>query len=221
MPLRLRLEAHRSIEVSQAKLSSRIGCGLMLAGLPRFENSDALMNILGNYGYTAAFADKPAQRILANTALLKAFYDNCFLNKTPFRQNFRNTFGHLEIYLAFDPQSKRVWFVADQHNRIALANYYQHAVSITLKAIGVLLLGSLMRLTPVGWQNLSDLLSDDFLQAHRNIERVEVMSVMSGVRWREPCLGIGVTLLNLKEASEIKTTVEAALRGETGSEIHD
>ncbi|MEO0085308.1 MAG: hypothetical protein ABIK37_01615, partial [candidate division WOR-3 bacterium] len=216
-----RLETHRSIEVSQARLSPRIGCGLMLASVPRFESSDALMNIMGNYGYTSVRADKPAQAILRNSALLKTFYDNCFNNKTPLRQNFRATFGHLEITLAIDQDAKTAWFIADQQNRIALTNYYRDATSLSLKSVGVLLLGSTIRLTPVGWQNLHDLLTDDFLQAHRDIERVEIMTVMSGVRWRRPSLGIGLTLLNVREPADIKTAVEAALRGEGGDEVYE
>lgn len=219
MPPRLRLDTHRSIEISQARLSPRIGCGLMLTGIPRFESSDALMNILGNYGYTSVRADKPAQAILRNSTLLKTFYDNCFNNKTPLRQNFRATYGHLEIALALDQEAKTAWFIADQHNRIALANYYRDALSLGLKSIGILLLGSTVRLTPVGWQNLHDLLTDEFLQAHREIERVEIMTVISGARWRKPSLGIGVTLLNVREPADIKTAVDAALSGAGGDEV--
>uniref|UniRef100_A0A7C4GGS2 Uncharacterized protein n=1 Tax=candidate division WOR-3 bacterium TaxID=2052148 RepID=A0A7C4GGS2_UNCW3 len=220
MPPRHRLDTLRSIEISQTRLSPRIGCGLMLTTIPRFENSDALNNILSNYGYTSIRADKPAQTIFRNSALLKTFYDNCFNNKTPLRQNFRATYGHLDIVLALDAEAKTAWFIADQQNRIALANYYRDALSLSLKSIGILLLGSTVRLTPVGWQNLYDILTDDFLQAHREIERVEVMALMSGIRWRPPCLGIGLTILNVREPADIKTAVDAALRGEAGNDVY-
>lgn len=216
-----RLELYRSIEIDYTRLSPRIGCGLMLASLPAFETSDPLVNALANYGYNRIFADKPAQKLIANPGLLKSFYDNCFNNRVPLRQNFRQVYGHLELFMACDPGRKTVWFVSDPHNKMALINYYRDAISLTLKADGRLLLGSTPRLTPIGWQNLHDLLSDEFFKQTPNIERVEIMSVASGVRWRPPTLGLGLPLLNLKELSEIQNLVSAAMRGETGSEIHN
>lgn len=221
MPPRPRLDSQRSIEISNARLSPRIGCGLMLTRLPSFENSDALMNVMSGYGYERIFADRPAQKILGNSGLLKQFYDNFFSNKTPVRQNFRQVFSNLDILMALDAAQKTVWFVADPPNRMALANYYRDAVSLTVKADGRLLLGSTPRLTPVGWQNLHDLLSDEFFQKHATIERIEIMSVAAGVRWREPTLGLGLPLLNLRELADVQRVVEAAIRGESGTDIHD
>ncbi|NPV14943.1 hypothetical protein HPY86_08460 [candidate division WOR-3 bacterium] len=214
IPEKLRLDAHRSIEVNINRLSPRIGCGLMLATLPRFESVDALNNIMNNYGYNRIHADKPAQKTLSNSALLKQFYDNAFINKTPLQQNFRSTYGHLEIYLAFDPAAKTAWFISDPQNKIALVNYYRDAVSLGLKADGILLIGSTPKLTPLGWQNLHDLLTPEFFQKYGPIERVEIMSLLSGARLRPPSLGLGVTLLNLKDLKDIRAAVEAAARGE-------
>ncbi len=213
MPEKLRIDTHRSIEISFARLSPRIGCGLMLASLPRFDASDPLNAIMQNYGYNKIHADKPAQKILTNSGLLKSFYDNAFTNKTPLQQNFRSTFGHLEIYLAFDPTLKTAWFVSDPQNKIVLTNYYRDALSLGLKADGILLTGSLPKLTPVGWQNLHDLLNDEFFKKYGPIERVEIMSILSGARWRPPSLGLGVTLLNMREFKDIKAAVDAAFRG--------
>lgn len=185
----------------------------MLAHLPRFESSDALNNVMNNYGYNRIHADKPAHKTLSNPGLLKQFYDNAFTNKTPLPQNFRSTFGHLELYLAYDPAIKTAWFISDPQNKIALTNYFRDAVSLGLKAQGVLLLGSTPRLTPVGWQNLHDLLSDEFLKKYGPIERVEIMGLLTDVRWRPPSLALGVTFLNLREFKDVRTTVENALRG--------
>ncbi|MBM3315416.1 hypothetical protein FJY71_06205 [candidate division WOR-3 bacterium] len=220
MPARPRLDLYRSIEVTVSRLSPRIGCGLMLAGIPPFESADALMNVLSNYGYNRVLADRPAQKLVANPGLLKSLYENCFNNRVPLRQNFRQVYGHLDVFLACDPSQKTVWFVSDPHNKMALVNYYRDAVSLTLKADGRLLLGSTPRLTPVGWQNLHDLLTDEFFKLHRSIERVEIMSVAAGVRWRQPTLGLGLPMLNLKDLAEIQNVVGAAIRGESGTDIH-
>ncbi|MGQ9679037.1 MAG: hypothetical protein ACUVUD_07150 [bacterium] len=205
---------NRAIEINLNRVSPRIGSGLMLTTLPRFESIDALNNIMNNYGFDRIHADKPAQKTLANSALLKQFYDNTFVNKTSLQRNFRSTYGHIEIYLALDPSIKSAWFISDHQNKIALANYFRDAVSLGLKADGVLLIGSTPKLTPVGWQNLHDLLTPDFFKRSGPIERVEIMSLLAGARWRPPSLGLGVTLLNLKEFKDIQIAVELALRGQ-------
>jgi len=219
MPTKLRLEAHRSLEISFANLSPAYGCGLMLRGLPRFDASDPLFNAMSNYGYPNLAGDKAAQKQVQNPGLLKKFYDNAFTNKLPLRQNFRDVYGHIEVFMAMDAATHTAWFVADPPNRIALVNYFRDAVSLGLKPLGVLLLGSTVRLTPAGWQNLHDLLSDKFFNDHAGIQRIEIMSVTDGVRWRANTLGLGLTLLNFRELPEIEAAVLAALRGAAGPEI--
>jgi hypothetical protein len=221
MPAKLRLEAHRSLEISMAKLSPRIGCGLMLTQLPRLDAADPLLNAMNNYGYTTLHADKTAQKLVQNSGLLKQFFDNAFVNKLALRQNYRDVYGHLELYMALDPTPHTSWFIAEPPNRIALQNYYRDALTLGLKPLGILLLGSTIRLTSSGWQNLYDLLTDKFFNAHPGIQRVEVMSAIGGVRWRSNCLGLGVMLLNFRELPEIQTAVEAALTGATGPEIQN
>lgn len=218
MPAKFRLDQYHSIEISVAKLSEKYGCGLMLKGLGAAGTSDPLVNVLSNYGYTAIRADRPAQKIIENSGLLKQFYDNAFSSKTPLRQNFKQVYGHLEVLLACDAQAKTVWFVADPHNRMALANYFRDAISLGLKGLGVLLTGSMIRLTNVGWQNLYDLLPDKLFNDNRAIQRVEVLSVLSGVRWRPPSLSVGVTALNFREPAELKSALTEAL-GTAGSEV--
>ena len=218
MPTKLRLEAYRSLEISSATLSPAFGCGLMLRDLPRFNASDPLHNTMANYSYENLFADKPAQKLVENSGLLKQFYDSAFTNKTPLRQNFRSVYGHLEVFMAIEAAVKTAWFVADPTNRVAFMNYYRDAVSLGIKPLGVLLLGSTVRLTPAGWQNLFDLLSDKLFNAHPEVQRIEIMGVLDGVRWRANTLGLSVTLLNFREFPEIETAVRTALRG-AGPEI--
>jgi hypothetical protein len=212
MPAKLRLEAHRSLEISLAALSPAFGCGLMLRSLPRFNASDPMHNAMANYGFENLSADKAAQKIIENSGLLKQFYENTFTAKTPLRQNFKTVYGHLEVYMAIDATTKSAWFVADPANRMALVNYYRDAVGLGLKPLGVLLLGSTVRLTAAGWQNVYDLLSDKFFSAHAGIKRVEILGVEGGARYRADTLGIGASLLNLREFPEIVATVGAAFR---------
>jgi len=221
LPAKLRLDTQRTLEISFARLSPRYGCGLMLSGLPKFDASDPLLNAMTNYGYPTLAGDKAAQKLVQNPGLLKQFYDNAFVNKVALRSNFRDVYGHAEVYAALDAQARSAWFVAEPPNRMALVNYFRDATTLGLKPLGVLLLGSTVRLTAIGWQNLHDLLTDKFFNAHPDIRRVEVMSIMGGVRWRANCLGLGVTLLNFRELPDIQTTVEAALSGATGPEIQN
>jgi hypothetical protein len=218
MPTKLRIEAYRSLEITSAVLSPAFGCGLMLRNLPRLNASDPLHNAMANYGYENLFTDKAAQKLVENSGLLKQFYDSAFTNKTPLRQNFKSVYGHLEVFMAIDATAKTAWFVADTNNRIALMNYYRDAVSLGIKPLGVLLLGSTVRLTPAGWQNLFDLLSDKLFNAHPDVQRVEIMGALDGVRWRAGTLSLGVTLLNFREFPDIESAVRTALRG-AGPEI--
>jgi hypothetical protein len=218
MPTKLRLETYRSLEISIATLSPVFGCGQMLRGLPRFNASDPMHNALTNYGYENFFADKAAQKLVENTGLLKQFYDNAFTNKTPLRQNFQSVYGHLDVFVAIDAAAKTAWFVADPNNRVAFMNYYRDALSLGLKPLGVVLLGSTVRLTPAGWQNLFDLLNDKLFNANPGVQRIEIMGILDGVRWRPNTLSLGVTLLNFRELPEIESAVKTALRSSTGPE---
>jgi hypothetical protein len=120
--------------------------------------------------------------------------------------------------MAIDATAKTAWFVADANNRVALMNYYRDAVSLGLKPLGVLLLGSIVRITAAGWQNLFDLLTDKFFNANPEVHRIEIMGVLDGVRWRANTLSLGVTLMNFRELPEIESAVQTALRGPAGPE---
>lgn len=216
MPTRLRLEVQRSLEISRVRLSPRIGCGQMLKNLPAFSDSEAMSDAMACYDYKRLFADKAARQALLNLALLRSFYDNAFASKVSLGQNFRQTYGQLDVYLALDPAVKSAWFVAETANRIALVNYFRDAVSLGLRRIGIHLTGSTVRLTPIGWQNLHDILTDDFLRGKPQMKSVEVVATFSGVRWRGQRLGLGVTLLNVNELAAIRNAVATATVGDEG-----
>jgi len=221
MPPRPRIEAERSVEVSLARLSPRFGCGQMLKDLPRFDHPEALVNIMDNYGYRTLHGDKAAQRLLGNSGLLKPFYDNAFSVKLKLRQNFFQSFNQQDLLLAHDPKLKAAWFVGEPRNRMALDNYYRDAVSLGIKAAGITLTGATVRLTPVGWQNLHDLMTDTFIEHNPEVKRIEVMSVIDGVRWRHPSLGLGVTFLNFRETGRVRDVAQGAVRGESGEDIQN
>ncbi len=165
-----------------------------------------------NYGYEKIHADKSAQKIVTQSKLLKTFYDNSFTNKLPLRDNFRIVFGNLDIFLVYDSNNRTAWFISQPENKIVLTNYFREALAFVLNKQGIHLSGSTVRLTPVGWQNLYDLLSNDFFKNHDSIKRVEILTLIPGVRWHQPTLGLGVTFLNMKEFKEIVATVETAMR---------
>ncbi|MFO7676200.1 MAG: hypothetical protein R6X12_07800 [bacterium] len=219
MPPRLRLDAERSLEISLARLSPRIGCGLMLGGLPGLGGPEPLLNIMENYGYGRLAADKPGRKVVENSSLLKTFHENAFIQKLPIRRNFQQVYGQRDVLLALDEREKRAWFVGDPQNRLVLANYHRDSLALGLKPHGVALVGSMVRLSAVGWQNLAELLDDRFLDAHPEVQRVEVLTVITGVRWRPPCLGIGASFLNFQELEKVSRAAAAVLRGEAGGEI--
>lgn len=215
----MRLETERSLEIAVGKLSEKFGCGLMLKNLSKFDSSDALMNIMENYGFDKLFADKAGRKTVGNSGLLKSFYDNAFGHKSPLARNFLSVYGKKDVLMAADPKTKTAWFIGETQNRMALPNYFRDAVSLGLKVVGVMLTGSTMRLTPLGWQNLYDLLSDEFIERNPKLKRVEVMSALSGVRWREPSLAIGASYLGFRDLALIQESVAKVMRGEQGGEI--
>ncbi len=221
MPPRLRIETERSLEISFARLSPNFGCGQMLNGLPKFDHPEALVNIMESYGYRRLRGDKPAQHILGNSGLLKPFHDNAFGTKLKLRNNFYQSFKDQDVLLGYDPKLKTAWFIAESRNRVTFTNYFRDAVTLGLKSAGLVLVGATVKLTPAGWQNLHDLLSDDFLEKNPEMKRVEVMSLVDGVRWRRPTLGVGVMFLNFRDQVRIGRAAQAAIRGETGEDIQN
>jgi len=186
----------------------------MLHNLPRYTESEMLQSVLAEYGYGTVHADKSARKIVSDSALLGIFHDNAIEAKTPLADNFLQVFGNHDLLMAHDLKEKAAWLVSEAFNKLELANYYRDAVRIGLQPTGLVLTGSVPRLTPMGWQNLHDLLSDEFLAQHPTVKRIEIMSSIPGTRWREPSLGLGVTMLNLNDIDKLRKAVDASLKGE-------
>lgn len=212
MPPMLRLHILRVIRVSMDRLSPKIGCGKVLSSIPIFPVSDSFLKAMESYGIKIIYADKPAQKHLTNSKFAGPFMSNAVNGKTPLEANFKFSFTAADMILVYDDQKGSAWFLSEPSNKLALENYYRDAVPNILKSLGLTLTGSTVRLTPYGWQNLHDIINADFVRAHPQVKRVEVMTVLAGLRWRPPDLGLGITLLNFAEPDKIKNDIEALIK---------
>lgn len=200
------------IKVSLDHLSPKIGCGKMLTNVPVFPSSESFKKAMENYGIKNTYADKKALKFLEDNKLVGPFLSNILTSKTPLDANFKFSFTSGEMVLAVDEVKGSSWFIAEPGNKIALENYYKDAVPNILKSLGVTLTGSTVRLTPYGWQTLHDVINADFVHQHPEVKRVEVMTVLAGLRWRDPDLGLGITLLNFSGPDKILVDIEALLK---------
>jgi hypothetical protein len=212
MPPILRLNFLRAIRVSIDYLSPKIGCGKVLASIPIFPASESFLKAMESYGIKIIYADKIAQKYLTNSKFAGPFMSNAATGKTSLEANFKFSFTTADMVLAYDDRKGSAWFLAEPDNKLALENYYRDAVPNILKSLGLTLTGSTVRLTPYGWQNLFDVINADFVRSHPEVKRIEVMTVLAGLRWRPPDLGLGITLLNFAEPDKIKNDIEALIK---------
>jgi hypothetical protein len=204
MPQGSRIEVFRWLEIDQDKLSPRIGGGLVLQRTPKFYGGEAFNKILERYDIKNIYADKIAQGLLQKEEIVKYFCTNA-LKSISLNENFRLTFANYSIILLIDYKKESAWFLGIVENRLLFVNYYREVVPNILKESGVSLSGSFNRLLPIGWQNLYDVIINDFVQENPQVKTIEILSVITDVRWRQPILGIGINLLNsasLKTASD-------------------
>jgi hypothetical protein len=204
MPQGSRIEVFRWLEIDQDKLSPRIGGGLVLQRTPKFYGGEAFNKILELYDIKNIYADKIAQGLLQKEEIVKYFCGNA-LKSISLNENFRLTFANYSMILLIDYKKESAWFLGIVENRLLFVNYYREVVPDILKESGVSLSGSFNRLLPIGWQNLYDVIINDFVQENPQVKTIEILSVITDVRWRQPILGIGINLLNsasLKTASD-------------------
>jgi hypothetical protein len=209
MPVALRIVAEKMLNVKAAWLNPRIGCGLMLANLPRYDANDVLRDVMREYGYTNINADKAAVKFLdGNESLLRTFCGNAEDARLEIKPNFRMVFAGKDVYLVLDLEARTAYFLAAPENRLTLNNYYRDAVAAMMQELKIALSGSTSRLTSVGWQNLNDLVAEtNFRFTLPEVERIEVMSTLPAARWRKPVLEIGLNLLNLSDPKSIHQAV--------------
>ncbi len=211
MPQGSRIEVFRRLKIDQDKLSPRIGCGLVLQRTPKFYGGEAFNKILERYDIKNIYADKIAQGLLQKEEIVKYFCANA-LKSISLNENFRLIFANYSIILLFDYKKESAWFLGIVENRLPFVNYYREVVPNILKESGILLSGSFNRLLPIGWQNLYDVIINDFIQENPQVKTIEILSVITDVRWRQPVLGIGIYLLNLASVKAVSEKISSILR---------
>jgi hypothetical protein len=206
MAVSLRIVTEKLINVDQALLSPKIGCGLMLSRIPRYSPNDVLREVIQSYDYETVFADKQAAKFLdSNESLVRSFCSNAEGSRMPIKVNYKAAFGLKDVFLVLDLNAKSAYFIQAPENKLALNNYYRDVMPGLMQSFGVALSGSTNRLTPVGWQSLHDLMTDgDFRSDFPDVEKIEIMSTLSTSRWRKPVAEIGVNMLNLSDPKSIR-----------------
>lgn len=198
-------------------LDSQDGCGLMLAGIPRYRPDNVFPDVMRKYNCPNVFADRRAARMLdENENLMQRFCRQADEFKLNLKQNFRTVYAQSGIYLAIDPGQRAAYFLAEPEHYLALANYYRDALPGLTRSLGITVRGSTGRLSPAGWHNLFDLcVSSDFRNRCPPVRHIEVMVITTAAEWRAPSLYLGVSLLNL---GGVGTVIEKALEAVTAAD---
>lgn len=221
MAANLRITSERMLVLNSSWLNPRIGCGLMLTRIPPYQGNDVFRDVMRGYNYPNLFADKPATKILDDDEeLMRQFVVNAESGKMPLKNNFRAVYAVREIYLALDTARRAAYFLAAPENRLILTNYYRDVMPGIAKLLKVSVGGSVNRLTPVGWQNLHDVLNDaNFRKDFPGIQKIEVMASLPNARWRNPVLELGVNLLNFSTPRALRDSIRSEVGDQPGLEI--
>ncbi|MCX7784645.1 MAG: hypothetical protein N2201_00200 [candidate division WOR-3 bacterium] len=208
----LRIVKNWYLVIDKNLLNPKIGCGLVLSHIRRYHNiSEMLQKALNVYHIRTLFADKPAQALLEDDAIVKEFCKNA-LSMMPLHSNLQNSFSIQQVFLLIDPSEDTGWLLGAAENRLQFLNYYKDVVPVLMKKFGILLSGSTPRLLPLGWQNLYDVFDEEFIKSHPEIKSIEILSVLTDTRFRYPVLSIGINLLNIKTADAVREKVLEVLK---------
>jgi hypothetical protein len=201
--------------INSSFLSPRIGCGQMLTRIPAYQGNEIFRDVMRAYSFPKLHADKPAAKILEDEEhLMRQFCINAEDGKLPLKLNFRGVYAVRDIFLLTDQARQSAYFVAAPDNRLALTNYYRDAMFKLPEMLGLTLAGSTNRLTPIGWQNLHDIMNDvNFRSSYPGVERIEVMASLPAARWRQPVLEVGVNLLNFSNAKAVRQAMTSEVLG--------
>jgi hypothetical protein len=213
-----RPRGERLVKIDCRLLDSQDGCGLMLAGIPRYRPDNVFSDVMRKYDCPNVFADKRAARLLdENETLMRKFCRQADEYKVNLKQNFRTVYAQCGIYLAVDPGRCHdtpgvAYFLAEPEHYLALANYFRDGLTGVVKSLGLSIKGSTGRLTQAGWRNLFDLCgSTEFRNHCSQVKHIEVMVVTTTAEWRAPSLHLGVSLLNLGSVGTVIGTALVAL----------
>jgi hypothetical protein len=215
MATALRINTDRSVQIQSKLLSPHIGCGLMLTKIPAYHGNDVFREIMSTYGFHELRADKEAARLLdEKEELQRSFCTNAEVNKMVLRNNFKTVYGAKDILLALDAPRKTAYFLASTDHRLMLTNYYRDVMPKLVELLSLTVAGSTSRLTAGGWQSLHDVINDiNFKADFAEVDKIEVMSTLASVRWRQPTLELGVNLLNFKDARSIREEIHREIKG--------
>jgi hypothetical protein len=196
--------------ISEDLLFPKIGTGLLLATLPKFSPLENLAQVFLSYGILETYADKKAKRYWEREEFVGPFCTNLIVNKMSLADNFRTVFSKEELYFLVDAEKKKGFFIAEKENVVIAANYHRDAMPKLLKNMGITLWGSTIKINQLGWQNLYDLLTSDFLKNFPEVKRIEVISTAPGIRLKPPALQLEVALINFSPLEKIKETLSLA-----------
>jgi hypothetical protein len=211
MATSLRIDTFKWLSIEQKYLSPLLGCGLVLKRIPKLHTSDVFEKVMSGYKASKIYADKPAQKVMQTEKLIKYFCQSA-LSGVPLNENFRNVFAPYNLILLIDINEESAWFIGDVENRLALVNYYRDVVPNILKAFGIIVTGSVVRLMPVGWQNLYDVIDENLVKSYPDIKSVEILSLITDARYRSHVLSIGINLLNLTSPEVIREKILNAIK---------
>ncbi|MEO0116046.1 MAG: hypothetical protein ABIK97_00715 [candidate division WOR-3 bacterium] len=208
----LRLVTEKFLFISEDLLFPKIGTGLLLATLPKFIPLDSVAQVFVSYGLNELYADKKAKRYWEKEEFVGPFCTNFIVNKMPLLENFRAVFGKEDIYFLVDQDKKKGFFIAEKENIVIATNYHRDAMPKLLKNLGIVLWGSTIKINPLGWQNLYELLTSDFLKNFPEVKRIEIISTAPGIRFKPPALQLEVALINFSSLEKIKEVLTESLK---------
>ncbi len=208
----LRLVTEKFLFISEDLLFPKIGTGLLLATLPKFIPLDSVAQVFVSYGLNELYADKKAKRYWEKEEFVGPFCTNLIVNKMSLVENFRAVFGKEDIYFLVDQDKKKGFFIAEKENIVIATNYHRDAMPKLLKNLGIVLWGSTIKINPLGWQNLYELLTSDFLKNFPEVKRIEIISTAPGIRFKPPALQLEVALINFSSLEKIKEVLTESLK---------
>ena len=209
MPATLRIQTEKVLKVSTRHLDAEVGCGLMLARIPRYRPNDVFRDVMRGYQFPELYADATAAGILERDERdMRQFCLNAEDKRLPLKPNFRTVYAPRDACLALDVNQKSAYFLAVPAHRLALVNYYRDVLPQIARELGLTIGGSPLRLTPLGWQNLHDTVTNpEFSLDCPGVARINVTADIPAARWTPPVLEIAVFPLNFSDPVAIRAAI--------------
>lgn len=213
MPPVLRMQVEKALTINSEFLDPTLGCGQALSRAPRHEANEVFADVMRKYDYPNLHADKPAALVLDESEeLMRSFCRNAEANSAPLKTNFREVYAPQDIILVLDKGRHAAYFLRDPEYKTAMTNYFRDAMPGIARVQGLTIAGSPGRLTPVGWQNLHDVVSDiNFKVEFPAVARIEIAVGIPTARWNAPVLEVGVPLLNFSDIRTVRQSIASRI----------